>query len=108
MWLHHRLRSVLTLAAPLLFTREQPQGMQQAAPGVYLSLCLTEAALSERSHDKYLRKVNEMLWIDNRINVTDPVFGLLSDSSAEFGRGIISDVTCLQVGASVSYAWPVR
>ena len=43
-----------------------------------------------------------MLWIDNAINVTDPVFGLLVDSSAERGSGIISDVNCLQVSASVA------
>lgn len=101
MWIHHRLRSILALASPLLFNREQPQGMQQAALAVYLRLCLTKTALSEQSHDKYLRKVNEMLWIDNTINVTDPVFGLLVDSSAEHGKGFISDTTCLQVGTSV-------
>lgn len=102
MRIHPRLRSIVALAAPLLFTREQPQGMQQAAPTIYLRLCLTNTAPSEHSHDRYLRKVNEMLWIDNAINVTDPVFGLLVDSSAERGSGIISDVNCLQVSASVA------
>ena len=38
-----------------------------------------------------------MMWIDNRINATDPIFGLLTDSGAEVGRGIVPDVTCLQV-----------
>lgn len=97
MWIHHRLRSVLAFAAPLLFTREQPQGKQQPAPGVYLRIYLTKAARSEHSHDKYLRKVNEMLYIDNKIGATDPVFGLLTDSDAKFGKGNVTDVTCLQV-----------
>jgi len=83
MWIHHRLRSALAFAAPLLFTRNQPQ---------------------ERSHDKYLRKVNDMLWIHNQINVTDPVFGLVTDSSASAGRGNVTDVTCLQMAiADVAY-----
>jgi hypothetical protein len=97
MWIHHRLRSVLAFAVPLLFTREQPQGKQQPAPGVYLRIYLTKTACSEHSHDKYLRKVNDMLWIDNKINATDPVFGLLADSGAEFGKGNVPDATCLQV-----------
>jgi hypothetical protein len=97
MWIHQRLRSVLAFAAPLLFTREQPQGRRQAASGVYLRIYLTKTALSEQSHDKYLRKVHEMLWIDNKINATDPVFGLLADSGAEFGRGNVADPACLQV-----------
>ncbi len=97
MWIHHRLRSVLAFAAPLLFTREQPQGRQQPAPAVYSRLYLIKSARSEHSHDRYLKKVNEMLWIDNRINATDPVFGLLTDSGAEFGKGNVADVTCLQV-----------
>ena len=108
MRIHHRLRSVLTLAAPLLFTREQPQGMQQVASGVCLRTCLTKTALSEKSHDNYLRKVNAMLYIDNKINAIDPVFGLLDDPGAKNGSGYISDVACLQVGASVDYAWPAR
>jgi hypothetical protein len=105
MWTYHRIRSVVAFAAPLLFTREQPQGMQQAAPRVYLRISLTKIALSETSHDKYLRKVNEMLWINNTINVPDPVFGLLVDDSAKKGNGFISDLGCLQVSASVHRAW---
>jgi len=49
-----------------------------------------------------------MLYIDNTINATDPVFGLLDDPSAGYGRGYISDLACLQVGASVDYVWPVH
>jgi len=79
MWTYHRIRSVVAFAAPLLFTREQPQ---------------------ETSHDKYLRKVNEMLWINNTINVPDPVFGLLVDDSAKKGNGFISDLGCLQMAIS--------
>jgi hypothetical protein len=42
-----------------------------------------------------------MLWIDNTIGVMDPIFGLLVDSAAESNKGSISDVSCLQVGASL-------
>jgi len=41
-----------------------------------------------------------MLWIDNTINATDPVFGLLVDSGASVGKGFISDVTCLQMAVA--------
>ncbi|KAF2457592.1 hypothetical protein BDY21DRAFT_285486, partial [Lineolata rhizophorae] len=50
----------------------------------------------ERSHEKFLRQVTDLLNLNNPDEIVDAVFGLLGNAAGSEGAGLIEDQDCLQ------------